>query len=94
MSREKIYQESNLPQPNIDKKGNAFKNLSDKRFGKLIALYPVNKTKDNKWQWLCKCDCGNYTLVRGNYLSSGHTLSCGCYNAHQRVFTNLEDISG
>ena len=32
--------------------------------------------------------------MRGNYLSCGHTLSCGCYNAHQRVFANLEDISG
>lgn len=94
MSREKVYDKDNLPQPNMDKKGNAFKDLSNKNFGKLTALYPVNKTKDNKWQWLCRCECGRYTLVRGNYLSSGHTTSCGCYNAHQRVFANLEDISG
>ena len=94
MSREKIYNKDNLPQPNIDKKGNAFKDLSNKKFGKLTALYPVNKTKDNKWQWLCRCECGKYTLVRGNYLSCGHTTSCGCYNTYRKIETNLEDISG
>lgn len=94
MSREKIYNENNLPPPNIDKKGVRFKDLTNQIFGKLTALYPVDKTKDNKWQWLCKCECGKYTLVRGNYLSSGHTTSCGCYNAYRRVEANLEDISG
>ena len=94
MSREKIYNETNLPQPDKNKKGNRFKDLSNQKFGKLLALYPVSKTTDNKWQWLCKCDCGKYTLVRGNYLSSGHTTSCGCFNALRRVEANLEDISG
>lgn len=25
----------------------------------------------------CKCDCGNYVVVRGSYLRSGHIKSCG-----------------
>ena len=94
MSREKIYNKNNLPQPDTTQKGNRFKDLSNKQFGQLIALYPVNKTSDNKWQWLCKCSCENYTLVRGNFLTSGHTVSCGCYNAKRRVEANLENISG
>lgn len=28
--------------------------------------------------WLCKCDCGNYTKVRGSNLKNGAVKSCGC----------------
>lgn len=28
--------------------------------------------------WLCRCDCGTLTLVRGGGLNSGKTKSCGC----------------
>ena len=34
--------------------------------------------KANYKYYLCKCDCGNYTVVRGSYLQSKHTKSCGC----------------
>jgi len=30
--------------------------------------------------WYCKCDCGNYTKVKTNSLTSGNTSSCGCWN--------------
>ena len=29
-------------------------------------------------QWLCKCDCGQTTIVDVGSLTSGHTKSCGC----------------
>jgi len=29
-------------------------------------------------QYLCLCECGNYTIVRGSKLKSEHTKSCGC----------------
>ncbi len=35
---------------------------------------PVNSNA----MWLCKCDCGNETIVRGSNLRSGGTKSCGC----------------
>ena len=28
--------------------------------------------------WKCQCDCGNIINIRGDYLRTGHTQSCGC----------------
>lgn len=56
------------------------KDLTNKRFGKLIALYPIedcfNKTS---WViWHCKCDCGNEIDVPSAMLQNKNTQSCGC----------------
>lgn len=53
------------------------RNLTDQRFGRLIAIEKVNKTGQS--QWLCKCDCGNKVIVASNNLIRKNTLSCGCY---------------
>lgn len=29
--------------------------------------------------WLCRCDCGKELKVRTDSLTSGRTISCGCY---------------
>lgn len=29
---------------------------------------------------MCKCDCGNYIIVKSYELQFGRTCSCGCYN--------------
>lgn len=29
-------------------------------------------------RWLCRCECGNLTVVISGNLVSGHTTSCGC----------------
>jgi len=54
-------------------------NLSSMRFGRLIVLKRTTK-KGNYWHWLCKCDCGNETEVRGSHLTSKKKgiKSCGC----------------
>lgn len=51
--------------------------LTNQRFGKLIALHKAPK-KDRYTRWICQCDCGKITEVRTDYLTSGHTVSCGC----------------
>lgn len=53
------------------------KDMTGLRFGRLVAIKVVERRK-NGVKWLCKCDCGNEAIVRGNYLRSGHTKSCGC----------------
>ena len=35
------------------------------------------KNKHGQVWWLCKCDCGNESIVLGYNLPSGHTKSCG-----------------
>lgn len=52
--------------------------LTNQRFGKLIALYPTLKRIDNKIVWHCLCDCGNECEIIGTHLTSGKTSSCGC----------------
>ena len=44
-------------------------------FGLLTAQKVVNK---HRVCWLCKCQCGNTTIVAACDLKSGHTRSCGC----------------
>lgn len=62
-------------------KGRDKTSLIGKRFGYLIVLSYAGDNyigSDNNSRWVCKCDCGNTTIVGGNKLKSGHTKSCGC----------------
>ena len=36
-----------------------FKDLKGQKFGHLVAIKPVGKTKHGNLVWECKCDCGN-----------------------------------
>ena len=54
------------------------KDLTNQKFGKLIAINPTVKRLNNSVIWNCLCECGNYTKVRANDLISGNTTSCGC----------------
>jgi hypothetical protein len=59
------------------------KNLTGQKFGRLLVIKYI-KTINKRSYWLCKCDCGNEKEVIGNYLSSGRTKSCGCYQ-HESI---------
>ena len=58
------------------------KSLIGQRFGQLTVIKPTDK-RSNKGSiiWECKCDCGNITYVGTDYLTIGHTKSCGCLNS-------------
>lgn len=51
----------------------------------LTVLSPCDMYKGRDTIWLCKCDCGNMTKVRGSYLRSGHTKTCGHCAARYEV---------
>lgn len=53
-------------------------NILDKRFGRLLVIEDLNKTKNESAIWLCQCDCGNLIEVQGRSLRYGNTKSCGC----------------
>lgn len=53
------------------------KDLTNQKFGKLTALYPIEGTSPLKWH--CICDCGQEVDRYASSLSQGKTFSCGCY---------------
>lgn len=59
--------------------------LNGKKFGKLTVVKRVENNKHRQPQWLCKCDCGNETIVSGQKLRTGHTKSCGCIIFEQKT---------
>jgi HNH endonuclease len=54
------------------------KDITGKRFGRLVVIKKTNKKKYGSYVWKCLCDCGNIKEVKRNDLISGATKSCGC----------------
>ncbi len=52
-----------------------------KRFGRLRVLELDHIGKHHSTWWRCICDCGNETIVYRGSLTSGDTISCGCYHS-------------
>mgnify|MGYP001611047245 CR=1 FL=1 len=48
------------------------------RYGRLTIIRR-GANKGTNATWLCRCDCGNEVVVRGQSLRDGNTTSCGCY---------------
>ncbi len=58
--------------------------LTGRRFGRLTALYHVNREDRARGSyWHCRCDCGNELDVYTWSLLRGLTQSCGCWNRAQ-----------
>jgi hypothetical protein len=49
-----------------------FKNITNQRFGRLVAIEENGKASDGHIKWLSKCDCGNALNVIGKDLRRGH----------------------
>jgi len=54
------------------------KDLTGRRFGRLVAISTESSNKQGNRLWLCQCDCGRQVVVASNNLSCGQTQSCGC----------------
>lgn len=52
-------------------------NLAGRHFGELEVLCRAEKRNDKYTRWICQCSCGQIVEVRTDYLTSGHTTSCG-----------------
>ena len=64
-----------------------FKDLTGKRFGRLLTVERSNRTGDYAY-WKCKCDCGNEIIVSSHALLTGHTRSCGCFQRERASSAN------
>ena len=78
------------------------KNLTGEKFGRLTVIERA-ENKNNRTTWLCKCECGNETIVEGFCLKHGTTKSCGClrreYNtkhgsSHSRLYRIWSAMKG
>lgn len=62
--------------------------LTGQRYGRLMVLAPAENI-GGRTAWLCRCDCGQETIVKTYHLRSGHTKSCGCQNGSGGLRTPL-----
>ena len=67
------------------------RNLEGIKYNYLTGICRVvaPEGKSGTW-WLFKCDCGNEVVYRYNAVTSGSTVSCGCY----KKTVNLKDLTG
>ena len=68
--------------------------LTGNRYGHLVV---INRAKNHvssggnkRVTWLCRCDCGNTTIVQGSKLKNGTTKSCGC-KQNYRDFNEIRE---
>lgn len=66
------------------------KDITGQRFGRLIALGPVDHNNFGRLKWLCRCDCGNETITNGESLRRGATQSCGCLGKENAKKSNTK----
>ncbi|MCL2530723.1 MAG: AP2 domain-containing protein [Oscillospiraceae bacterium] len=55
------------------------KDITGNVYGKLTAIKRLDERNASHRLWLCRCECGNLTKVPINFLTTGHTKSCGCF---------------
>ena len=57
-------------------------NLVGNKYGRLTVVSRaddhIHPSGNRKTMWNCLCECGNFKVVGGSDLKSGHTSSCGC----------------
>lgn len=62
------------------------------RYGQLTIIKEVEPTESGVRRFLCKCDCGNETVVRMCHLRTKKhpTVSCGCFGKKQAQTNGLK----
>lgn len=65
------------------KKLSQVKDLSGNRYGRWEVIDFAGLSNSQKSVWNCICDCGNKKEVVAGNLSSGRSVSCGCFQKEQ-----------
>lgn len=56
----------------------SFIDMTGMKVGRLVVISRAKNANNGIAQWNCKCECGNFTVVRGDHLRYGLISSCGC----------------
>ena len=71
------------------------KKIYGQAFGRLTAVIPIRHNKYGNVEWLCRCKCGNETIVACNSLTTGNSKSCGCIQRTKLIKRNTtHNMSG
>jgi len=73
---------------------NPVRDLTGKRFGKLVVVGPTAQRKGTNVVWKCICDCGNTTFASTNALTNGNKRSCGCLSKKYLAENLIRDLTG
>lgn len=69
-------------------------NLTGQRFGRLVAIRPLEERINTNIVWECKCDCGNTVQILATKLKTGYTQSCGCLQRETVSEKNRSNLAG
>jgi len=69
------------------KKPRKSRDLTNKKFGRLIVLSLSHISKNRDRFWNCECFCGNYKIVSGISLIHNRIKSCGCLQ--KEIISNI-----
>ena len=64
--------------------------LAHYRRGRLVVL---GMSKEHRSRWVCRCDCGRFTIRRGRCFSKDKFDACGECNALRRIQEGYHDNS-
>lgn len=70
-----------------------FKDLTGKRFGRLIAISRVGNS-GRRTVWKCRCDCGASKDILSDNLVGRRTRSCGCLSSEAKSQRKLINLVG
>lgn len=69
--------------------------LTGIKFGKLLVCERRGSSpKDQQAIWLCKCECGQKTIVKAGNLKSGKVKSCGCFKGGKGESRKYKQYTG
>jgi hypothetical protein len=70
------------------------KDLTNKKFGYLTVIKRapdhIQSNGRHRTKWVCKCQCGNKTIVGTDQLVGNRTRSCGCYHIKRATEANIK----
>lgn len=61
-----------------ESKEKRIRDLTNQRFGRWTVLGRADSKKRGVY-WKCRCDCGTEKIIRGTSLTTGNSISCGCF---------------